>query len=83
MARVADLGCIVCRKLGHHDTPAMLHHPRSGTGWGRASHMDVLPLCYFHHQGAEGIHTLGSKAWARKYWTEAELLEDVRTLLCL
>mgnify|MGYP003328680870 CR=1 FL=1 len=26
MKRVAELGCIACRKLGYEDTPAELHH---------------------------------------------------------
>ena len=77
MGRVAALGCVVCKKLMLGNTPASVHHVRAGTGWGRASDFEVIPLCPHHHQGDEGLHTLGTKAWARKYWSEAELLEAV------
>jgi hypothetical protein len=44
--------------------------------------MDVLPLCILHHRGKTGVHGLGTKGFP-KHWgfTEADLLEDVRSLL--
>jgi hypothetical protein len=83
MSRVAELGCAVCRRMGYEGTPAELHHPRAGVGMAqRASHMDVLPLCPQHHRGKTGVHGLGTKGFP-KHWgfTEADLLEDVRSLL--
>ena len=83
MARVAELGCIVCRRIGYSGTPSELHHPRSGVGMAqRASHWDVLPLCVEHHRGKTGLHGLGTKGFA-KHWgfDEAELLADTRLLL--
>ena len=85
MSKVAELGCVVCRRLhGPHDPgPVELHHPRGGAGMAqRASHMDVLPLCVEHHRGKTGVHGLGTKGFP-KHWgfTEADLLEDVRSLL--
>jgi hypothetical protein len=83
MNRVAELGCAVCRRMGYEGTPAELHHPRAGTGAGRrASHFDVIPLCPEHHRGKTGLHGLGTKGFP-KHWgfTEADLLEDVRSLL--
>ena len=85
MNRVAELGCVVCLRLhGPHDPgPVELHHPRGGAGMAqRASHMDVLPLCILHHRGKTGVHGLGTKGFP-KHWgfTEADLLEDVRSLL--
>lgn len=81
MGRVAALGCIVCRKLRLGATPAEVHHIREGTGKGRASHYETLPLCYLHHRGADGIHTIGTKAWHRRYGSERELLVEVLQLL--
>lgn len=70
--RVASLGCIIC------GSPASIHHIRTGMGMGqRAGHFDVLPLCHRHHQGADGIHTIGTKVWQKKYGTEIELLKKV------
>jgi hypothetical protein len=83
MSRVAELGCAVCRRMGYEGTPAELHHPRAGVGMAqRASHMDVLPLCVEHHRGKTGVHGLGTKGFPKHYgYTEADLLDDVRSLL--
>lgn len=70
MGLVAAIGCIVCR------SPACIHHIRDGIGLGmRASHFETIPLCHHHHQGVEGIHTLGTKIWQGKYGSERELLK--------
>ena len=80
MARVADLGCILCQRLGYGKSPACLHHPK--TGGKRASDWDVIPLCYAHHQGPVGVHGLGRKAFERCYGlTEKDLLDLVRQQL--
>jgi hypothetical protein len=83
MGAVASLGCIICLNLGYHDTPAELHHPRTGLGMSqRANHFNVLPLCPEHHRGQTGIHGMGSRAFAKHYGVdEAGLLEQVRELL--
>ena len=85
MSAVAELGCSVCRRIGHPGTPAELHHPRSGVGMGkRSSHFDVLPLCVEHHRGKTGVHGLGTKGFP-KHWgfTEEDLLADTKNLLGL
>jgi len=76
MGRVAELGCIICRR------PAQLHHPLHGAGMGQKSpHMDVIPLCLDHHLiGDDAIHN-GYRPWVEKHGTEAELLEKVRAKL--
>lgn len=85
MSHVATLGCVICLRLyGPHEPAAVeLHHIRRGTGMGqRSSHMDVLPLCFLHHRGSEGIHHLGTKGFEKFYgFNEADLLEDVKGLL--
>lgn len=83
MSAVAALGCIACRNLGIPGTPAEIHHIRAGVGAGRrASHYDVLPLCFHHHsaQGVDGYHKY-PETWQAKHGTEAELLDQVRGLL--
>ena len=83
MNAVAELGCMVCRRMGYQGTPAELHHKRAGTGAGlRSSNFDVIPLCPEHHRGKTGIHGLGTKGFP-KHWgfTEQDLLDDTRRLL--
>lgn len=74
MQTVAGLGCIICAG------PCHVHHALTGGG-GRKNHMKVLPLCHYHHQGPEGIHTLSRRIWEAKYGTEEELLEEVDHIL--
>ena len=71
---VANLGCLVC------GAGAEIHHVRRGQGLGqRASHMEVLPLCFFHHRtGPLGVaFHAGSRAWQAIHGTEQELLAIV------
>lgn len=83
MSKVADLGCILCNHLGLGESPAELHHPRTGVGAGsRSSHYDVIPLCPEHHRGNSGLHGMGRKAFERYYGvTELELKEKVQECL--
>jgi len=71
--RVASLGCIIC---GGH---ACIHHVRGNAS--KRSHMMVLPLCHYHHQGEEGFHHLGRSEWVKRYGKEIDLLEIVRERL--
>ena len=84
--RVQQLGCIACIEIGHHGTPAEIHHIRAGQGKGqRASHYDVLPLCPHHHRNGghgEAFHA-GSKTWQSRFGAELELLAKVNQMLCL
>jgi hypothetical protein len=83
MGKVAEIGCILCKHLNLGETPAELHHPRTGIGAGRrASHMDVIPLCPEHHRGNSGLHGMGRKAFEKYYGIEElELLEKVKECL--
>jgi len=73
--RVAALGCLVCRLLGHGPTPSQVHHVRAGVGKAqRAGHYCVIPLCEPHHTGSNGIH--GDKGCLRQLnMTELDLLD--------
>ena len=79
MGRVAEMGCILCHRLGYGHTPAEVHHIREGQGMSqRASDFLTLGLCPEHHRGASGIHGLGRNAFERTYkLTELDLLADV------
>jgi hypothetical protein len=62
LAKVAELGCILCRTLGMRETPATNHHLREGQGMSqRASHFLAVPLCREHHLGRTGLHGLGRR----------------------
>lgn len=75
-SRVAALGCMACRLLGLGETPAILHHPRTGQGASqRASDWLVIPLCPHHHKEPHGIH--GHGFTARTKLTEMDLLAAV------
>jgi hypothetical protein len=75
MNRVAELGCIICRR------PAELHHPRDGVGMAqRSSHYSVIPLCHVHHRTGnygEAIHQ-GIRAFEYAHGSETYLLKKVR-----
>lgn len=83
LGRVAELGCMVCYRMGYEGTPAEIHHRKAGMGIGQRSGNDqAIPLCPEHHRGSTGVHGLGVRGF-RKHWGygEEELLEDVRRLL--
>ena len=75
MARVAALGCVVCRNAGFGESPAELHHIREGQGGAqRASNWLVIPLCPSHHrQGADSIHG-DRRGFIARYGDELDLL---------
>lgn len=76
-SRVASLGCVVCRNLGHEGSPAELHHIREGQGAAqRAADYLVIPLCPVHHRlGGHGVAFHGGqKTFERIYGSELDLL---------
>ena len=81
MSRVAELGCIVCRREYAVCSPAAIHHIDGKTKPG--AHMRVLPLCGVHHQtGGYGVALhAGRVAWERLHGTQAELLEIVEGMI--
>ena len=87
LARVAAIGCIVCRNEGHGTTPpeyTAIHHIRHQAGMGRrAPDTDAIPLCAAHHQtGGHGVaFHAGKEAFEARHGTELELLAQVRKLL--
>ena len=78
-AKVANLGCSLCRYLGYGESPPELHHIRRA---GKRTNAPVIPLCPEHHRGNTGIHGMGRKAFEREYKiTEEDLLEMTEKLL--
>lgn len=75
---VASLPCAVCGCYGVH-----VHHIRTGIGMGRrATNFQTIPLCPSCHQGNEGIHGMGRKAWERAIGkTELQLLDETNAKL--
>lgn len=74
--KVASLGCCICKM------PCQIHHVRDNGSMGKkASNFEVIGLCHYHHQGAEGFHTLGKRAWEDRYGTQREHLAKTLALL--
>jgi hypothetical protein len=74
--KLAEMGCMVCRKLFPYLSPGPveLHHLRAD-GWGKGDYLTLIPLCVQHHRGGIGIHGLGTKGFAKHYgFDQAELL---------
>ena len=80
MGKVAALGCYACRQNGFDDTPAELHHIRTGVGKGqRASNYQVIPLCPHHHRhGSHGeAYHSGPKVWQERFGNELDIVEII------
>lgn len=79
LSRVAALGCILCRLLGHGFTAPQIHHLREGQGGAqRASDFISVGLCEPHHTGSQGLHGLGTRGFERRYGIdELGLLAEV------
>jgi len=84
MGRVAALCCMLCRHMGlADDTPAIVHHLRTGQGKMRAKHTDTIPLCPPHHQfSGFGLHDMGRDEFEQTYGiSELGLLAMTNQLL--
>jgi len=80
MNKIADLGCIICRKMGFPNSPAELHHIKDKTGMGRkASNFEVIPLCPRHHRQGKDSYHYSPKEFTKKWGTQKELLTEVLT----
>lgn len=79
MARVAGLGCVLCRHLKLGETSAEVHHVRIKVGWGRDGHGNVIGLCPEHHTGKTGVHSMGRQQFTDLHGvSELELLSKVK-----
>lgn len=80
---LASIGCIACRKEGVVNPWVSIHHIQGRTKPG--AHKLVLPLCYLHHQGGDGVEVVSVHPWkARfeaKYGSQMDLLEECKRLM--
>ena len=69
-ANLREMGCIIC------SNPEVHVHHKLGSGMGQKSDDSLsYPLCWRHHTGDEGIHTLGVKTWQKRFgYTEDEFI---------
>jgi hypothetical protein len=69
IGNVMRLSCAVCFHRGHNTPATEYHHTRAAEadvgGAQKAGNFLGMPLCGPCHQGAEGIHGKGSRAFAR------------------
>tara|TARA_R100001198_G_scaffold52889_1_gene29727 strand:- start:128 stop:415 length:288 start_codon:yes stop_codon:yes gene_type:complete len=80
--KVAELGCIVCQKMGYYDTPAEIHHIHQKFMLGRkADYLETIPLCPYHHRTSNEAFHHSPKLFTEKWGTQEELLEETRRLL--
>ena len=71
MARVSDLGCLVC------NAEAQVHHIRLN---GEKNDMNVIPLCYMHHTGDFSIHKT-PREFEKTVGSDLELLAKTNATL--
>lgn len=66
LERVRSIPCVVCRIMGvTQEGPTFSHHVESVRD-GLSDYATVA-LCYFHHQGPNGIHGLSRRAFEMRY----------------
>lgn len=74
---VHELRCVV--RAGSHAGPIHAHHCLTGGHRKEArNHFNAAALCWNHHQGPQGIHTLGRKKFQEQYGDELELIRRTR-----
>lgn len=77
MRAVADLGCIICDKMGFPGSPAELHHIISNKGMGKkATNYEVIPLCPHHHRNSEESYHHSPKNFDDKWGSQEDLLRE-------
>lgn len=69
-----------CQVEGYHEGAIAQHHIETGLG-RKKDHDRTISLCHNHHQGKDGFHTIGSKAWEAIHGTEAEIFDRQEALL--
>lgn len=83
--RVRELGCHL-QATGQCGGPLEVHH-KTGAGWAlRASHWDVIPLCFNHHSAQTplpfgyAVHK-GTKSFEERYGTQDDMIAMVQSIL--
>lgn len=76
MRKVAELGCIACKKLGYEGTPAELHHIPSGAMGLKSDNYSVIGLCPRHHRTSNESYHLSPMWFTEQFGTQSELLAE-------
>ena len=58
MARVRDMGCIVCRRIGLGASAASAHHINARAAGMKECDENTISLCPIHHQFTAGLNPL-------------------------
>lgn len=84
-ARVAELGCHLA-VTGMCGGRLEIHH-KTGAGMARrASHYDVIPLCFNHHSAqtplpfGHAVHK-GTRSFEQRYGSQDDMIKMVQALL--
>ena len=79
LSKLANLGCIICKKMGFPNSPAEIHHINEGRIGKRANFRMCLPLCPNHHRnGIESYH-YSPKRFSAKWGSQKDLLTETLT----
>jgi hypothetical protein len=81
LRKVAELGCIICRKMGYPDSPAEIHHIKKGVMSKRSTHFETIPLCPYHHRTSNEAYHFNSKTFTEKWGTQEQLLEETNIMI--
>lgn len=66
LERVRSLKCVVCNVMGMpQSTPTAAHHVESVRD--DVSDYATVALCYEHHQGKGGVHSLSRRGFEMRY----------------
>ena len=78
MGLVAQLGCVVCKRLGRGHVQAQVHHVAVGSS--RTSDFAVAPLCHEHHdpeRTGSGFHGMGTERFCKLFRVPGEREEGL------
>lgn len=81
LSKVADLGCIICRKNGYYGTPAEIHHIKKGVMSKRSTHYETIPLCPYHHRTSNEAYHHDPKGFTEKWGTQEQLLKETNIMI--
>lgn len=63
---VRSCRCVVCLVMGmQQEGPTFAHHVESVRDG--LSDFAAVALCYLHHQGSQGVHTLSRRVFAMRF----------------
>ncbi len=76
---ISTLPCAACGQR-YGVVPHHLIGVGNGKMGGKADDDETIPLCFDHHTGDQGIHTLGVKTWEKAYGSQRDMLKTTTAL---